>query len=297
MNEQHDQQPKAVPLSQDELDLLAVTEELEDLQHKQDRHRRRIIRIMAAVLAIAFILLAFNGILRLFGMPSYKLLFDSIQNAQNSQISHLRKSIVSVTADNRTGTGFFINNQISENGNSFEKSSSDERVILTNDHIIQDARQVEIGLKSQDKRQATRWRRWPEADLALVWINCDSNAEDLPGLELTEGDNTATVENKVGGTAITEGDPLTVIGNPLGLFQIVTRATYVGEIGSDRAGSLIMIRGPVFRGNSGSPVINADGKVIGILAAMADDGNQDPESAIGYVIPARIIREFLEMSR
>ena len=249
------------------------------------------------MLAIAFILLAFNGILRLFGMPSYRLLFDSIQIAQDSQISHLRKAIVSITANNRSGTGFFVNSQISGNGLASTKSPSKERLILTNDHIIQDARQVEIGLKSQDKRQAIRWQRWPEADLALVWIEEDTAIADLPGLELAEGDKAATVENEVDGPSIAAGDPLIIIGNPLGLFQIVTRATFMGLIGSDRAESLIMIRGPVFRGNSGSPVIDANGKVIGILAAMADDGNQDPESAIGYVIPARIIREFMEMNR
>jgi len=284
--------------NQEMLDLLDVTEPLDDLSQKQDRRRRRIVRILAAVLAIAFILLAFNGVLRLLGLPSYKLLFESIQVNQDSQIAHLRKAIVAITADNRTGTGYFVNYQISENDISSAASPSKERVILTNDHIIQDARQVEIGLKSNDKRQAIRWKRWPEADLALIWIEGDATIADLPGLALVEGDNTGAVDtsadNMKEDAIIAEGDPLTVIGNPLGLFQIVTRASYVGEIGSDRAGSLIMIRGPVFRGNSGSPVINVEGKVIGILAAMADDGNQDPESTIGYVIPSRIIREFLE---
>jgi len=234
----------------------------EALNQQRERRRRFLVRALAIVLVVAFIPFAFNGILYLFGMPSFSLLIESYELSRDPKYKDLRKAVVAVVADNRQGTGFIVDPQ---------------GLIITNNHIIASAKQVKIGMDSDDERLAKDWQQWPEADLAIVRVE----GEDLPTLELTQNDD-----------PLDPGEPLTVIGNPMGLFQIVSEAVYIGESRvANLKGSMIMIRGSVYRGNSGSPVINTDGQVVGILFAVAEDENGDAKQRIAFVIPASMIQE------
>ena len=238
--------------------------ELDELEEKHIRSRRIVVRGIALLLTISFIFLAFSGILYFLKLPSLGLLIESIALSRDPQYDSLRQSIVIVQAENRQGTGFIVQS---------------DGLIVTNAHIIEDAVEVRIGLKTDDIHLATSWQQQPQLDLALVQFD----GQDLPVLELEQENN-----------LLLPGDPVTVIGNPLGLFQIVSKAEYIGQTAADDNSSLLlMIRGPVYRGNSGSPVINSSGKVVGILFAVADVDNSDPENRIGFVIPVAEIRAMM----
>ena len=235
--------------------------ELDELEKKQSRSRRIIVRIIAMLLTVSFLFLAFSGMLYFLKLPSLGLLIESIALSRDPKYDGLRQSVVIVQAENRQGTGFIVQS---------------DGLIVTNAHIIEQASEVRIGLTTDDIHLATSWQQWPQLDLALIQFD----GQDLPTLELEQENN-----------MLLPGDPVTVIGTPLGLFQIVSEAEYIGQAASsDNETLLLMIRGPVYRGNSGSPVINAAGKVIGILFAVSDVDNTDPENRVGFVIPVSEIR-------
>lgn len=252
---------KVIPADLETATELDDSTELDELEEKRTRSRRIVVRGIALLLTISFIFLAFGGILHFLKLPSLGLLIESIALSRDPQYDSLRRSVVIVQADNRQGTGFIVQS---------------DGMIVTNAHIIEDAGEVRIGLKTDDIHLATSWQQWSQLDLALVQFD----GRDLPTLELEQDNN-----------ILFPGDPVTVIGNPLGLFQIVSEAEYIGQTTSDDNSTLLlMIRGPVYRGNSGSPVINSSGKVVGILFAVADVDNSDPENRIGFVIPVAAIR-------
>lgn len=116
----------------------------------------------------------------------------------------------------------------------------------------------------------------PSVDLALLKVN----GAQLPYLEL------ANDVNYQGEEAIM------FIGNPLRFNGIVNEGTWNGFIESTQLDTDIMLlQAPVYRGNSGSPVINQDGKVIGVIYATRND----PEMGkVGLAIPVYQIDRFIE---
>jgi S1-C subfamily serine protease len=82
-----------------------------------------------------------------------------------------------------------------------------------------------------------------------------------------------------------------VIGNPLGFFRVANRATFLGTaVLEGTSTEVLVIRGPVYKGNSGSPVINSEGEVIGVIFATSTDTKSD--EIIAFAIPvAEIFRQ------
>lgn len=92
----------------------------------------------------------------------------------------------------------------------------------------------------------------PSVDLALLKID----AVDLPYLTLAER------------TSFVEEEPIYFIGNPLRFHGIANKGTVIDYIQlSNWDDPVVMIKAPVYRGNSGSPIINKEGHVIGIIFA------------------------------
>lgn len=255
------------------------------------------------MLVIAFIPLALSGVLYLFGLPSLRLLIESRELSNDPAYSALRSAVVAVRADQRQGTGFAIRmNDESESapplaGGETANLEDTKIVILTNDHIIGDAENVQVSLKADDFQPVNEWLQWPQSDLAMIL---------LPQLDLPAAFSKLTTLTLADSAAEPEpGDPLIVIGNPLNLFQITTEATFIGQTTlSGISGPVLMIKGPVFRGNSGSPVIDAENQVIGMVFAVADTDQADQgglltrgsiltaaQDRIAFLIPATTIWE------
>lgn len=179
--------------------------------------------------------------------------------SRDPEISAYMAAVAAVSADRRSGTGFNID---------------PEGLIITSHHIIEDAGQIELRLKSGQKYAVIDWTSFPESDLAFI----DIKANNLPYLSLAENPQSQP------------GDPIIIIGNPLGYFLVVVRAKVLGmtEIeGLDTP--VLMLKGPVFKGHSGSPVINSDGQVIGVIFATLEGSSGD--DTIALAIPsAEILR-------
>jgi serine protease Do len=152
---------------------------------------------------------------------------------------------------------------------------SSEGFILTNNHVVEEAEKVEVELTDGRKYTAEITGTDPDSDVAVLKIN----AKDLPYLELADSDK------------LEVGEWVLAIGNPLGLSHTVT-AGIVSAKGRSRLGlasleDFIQTDAAINFGNSGGPLINLDGKVVGINSAIAGStGN----IGIGFAVPINMAK-------
>jgi Do/DeqQ family serine protease len=141
--------------------------------------------------------------------------------------------------------------------------------ILTNNHVIENAREITVRLSDSRKFPATLVGRDPKTDLAVLKVDAKA---PLPAAELADSDRL-----RVGQWAI-------AIGNPFGLDRTVTvgivSATARNRVGVATYENFIQTDASINPGNSGGPLLNLDGKVIGINTAIVAAGQ-----GIGFSIP------------
>ena len=158
------------------------------------------------------------------------------------------------------GSGFIIN----ANG-----------YIVTNNHVVDGATQLQVKLSDGREFQGKVVGRDPKTDLALLKIE----ATGLPVIPL--GDS----------SALQVGEPVMAIGNPFGLEQTVTTGIVSAtgrSIGAGPYDDFIQTDASVNPGNSGGPLINARGQVIGINTAIFSQSGGSV--GIGFAIPVSLAK-------
>jgi len=149
--------------------------------------------------------------------------------------------------------------------------------ILTNNHVVEDADQIEVSLSDHRKFNATVVGRDPKTDLAVLKVDATGS---LPVAEL--GDSS---QLRIGQWAI-------AIGNPFGLDRTVTvgiiSATGRARMGVATYENFIQTDASINPGNSGGPLLNLDGEVIGINTAIVAMGQ-----GIGFAIPINTAKEIM----
>jgi len=86
-------------------------------------------------------------------------------------------------------------------------------------------------------------------------------------------------------TSVVKGDPVAVIGSPLGLIESVT----AGIVSSTDRGDVFQLDAPINPGNSGGPVINTRGELVGVAVSKI----MSPAEGIGFAIKLEAIKDFL----
>ncbi len=141
--------------------------------------------------------------------------------------------------------------------------------ILTNNHVIENAQDITVRLSDGRKLTAKLVGRDPKTDLAVLKVEAPG---PLPAAELGDSDHL-----RVGQWAI-------AIGSPFGLERTVTvgivSATARNRVGVATYENFIQTDASINPGNSGGPLLNIDGKVIGINTAIVAAGQ-----GIGFSIP------------
>jgi len=148
--------------------------------------------------------------------------------------------------------------------------------VLTNAHVVEGAQSITVTLAGESQaRDATLVGADADADVALLKIN---GASGLKTVELGDSDSL-----QVGDDVVAVGNALNLRGGPT-----VTRGI-VSALGRSLEGSsltgLIQTDASISSGNSGGPLVNAAGQVIGINTAVATGGNGSSAENIGFVIP------------
>ncbi|MBF0471244.1 MAG: Do family serine endopeptidase [Gammaproteobacteria bacterium] len=149
--------------------------------------------------------------------------------------------------------------------------------ILTNNHVIDGADEIEVSLHDGRNASAKLMGSDPEADLALLAISLPN----LPTITLADS------------LRLRIGDVVLAIGNPFGVGQTVTMgivsATGRNELGINTFENFIQTDAAINPGNSGGALINARGELVGINTAIfsKSGGSQ----GIGFAIPVNLARD------
>jgi len=154
---------------------------------------------------------------------------------------------------------------------------SEDGYILTNNHLVGEAEKVEVQLKDNEKElEAKVIGTDPESDVAVIKID----AKDLTYLKLADSD------------ILEVGEWVIAIGNPYGLSHTVT-AGIVSAKGRSGVGlttyeDFIQTDAAVNPGNSGGPLLNLDGEVVGINTAILSRSGGNV--GIGLAIPVNMAK-------
>ena len=155
-----------------------------------------------------------------------------------------------------------------------------EGYIVTNNHVVEGASSIEVTLDNGEQYQARIIGRDPKTDLALVKIDTDT---PLPYVELGDSSSARV------------GDWVLAVGNPFGLGGSVNAGIISARgrnINSGPYDDYIQIDAPINRGNSGGPLFDARGEVIGVNAAIYSPSGGN--IGIGFAIPAEIAAGIVE---
>ncbi len=153
--------------------------------------------------------------------------------------------------------------------------------ILTSLHVIANASDIKLTFADGSQSGAQVVARQPENDIAVL------RATEPPGLLVP-----AVLGNP---NALRVGDEAFVVGNPLGLYSSMSAGVISGLDrsfkpldGGQRLHDLIQIDAAVNPGNSGGPLLNRHGHVVGIVTALVNPTEQDVFIGIGFAVPITV---------
>ncbi len=157
---------------------------------------------------------------------------------------------------------------------------STQGYILTNNHVVEGADEIKVGLHDGRSAEATIVGTDPETDLAVLKIKIDN----LPSITISEAEVPRV------------GDVALAIGNPFGVGQTVTMgivsATGRSELGINTFENFIQTDAAINPGNSGGALINAYGQLIGINTAIFS--RSGGSEGIGFAIPVSIAKNVMQ---
>lgn len=160
---------------------------------------------------------------------------------------------------------------------------SDDGYIVTNNHVVQDASEIEVTLNDKRKYLAEIIGNDPSTDLALIKID----EEGLPYLRYGNSDD------------VKIGEWVLAVGNPFNLTSTVTagivsaKARDINILGGHSAiESYLQTDAAVNKGNSGGALVNTKGELIGINAAIAS--NTGYYEGYSFAIPVNIVRKVVD---
>jgi S1-C subfamily serine protease len=156
--------------------------------------------------------------------------------------------------------------------------------IVTNYHVVQGADQIRVSFSNRDTVEAQLVGTDPSTDLAVLQV--DTSAGALTPLTLGDSDR------------LRVGDPVVAIGNPFGLDRTATSGIVsalqrlITAPNSFTIDHVIQTDAPINHGNSGGPLLNSRGQVVGVntqieTGGVAGSGNV----GIGFSVPSNTVKD------
>jgi serine protease DegQ len=157
---------------------------------------------------------------------------------------------------------------------------SEQGLILTNNHVINAADQIEVALADGRTFTAKVVGTDPETDLAILKVSADH----LPAITFANSEN------------LNVGDVVLAIGNPFGVGQTVTQGI-ISALGRSHLGintfeNFIQTDASINPGNSGGALIDTEGNLIGINSAIYSKSGGS--MGIGFAIPVSIAKQVMD---
>jgi serine protease Do len=166
---------------------------------------------------------------------------------------------------NSLGSGFII---------------SADGVIVTNNHVIEAADEIEVIMQDGERLEATLLGRDPATDIAVLKVNA---GRALPAVKFAAG------------RGVRVGELVLAIGNPFGLGGSVSAGIVSArnrDISAGRYDDFIQTDAAINRGNSGGPLFNMAGDVIGVNTAIVSPSGGSV--GVGFAAPADLVRPVIE---
>ena len=157
---------------------------------------------------------------------------------------------------------------------------SPDGVVVTNNHVVESADAIEVILQNGHRHEATVIGRDPATDIAVLRVHA---GQPLPYVNMGDSD-TARV-----------GDIVLAIGNPFGLggsLSVGVVSARNRNIDAGRYDDFIQTDAAINRGNSGGPLFNTDGEVIGVNTAIVSPTGASV--GVGFATPTSIVRPVVD---
>lgn len=191
---------------------------------------------------------------------------DFITNPFESLFFGRAEERPSTEAGTSLGSGFFI---------------SKDGLIITNNHIIQSAGDVYVKLSNGNVYEAKIMGADPGTDIALLKIDLENETEFL---------------NFVEDDKVNVGEWVLAFGNPFGLNSTMTSGLISSKgqsaLSLESYKNFIQVDININKNNSGGPLVNNQGKVIGINTALINQKNENLN--LGFAIPASIVKRVVD---
>ena len=214
--------------------------------------------------------------------PAWALTGDEENNV--SIYRRLNAGVVNIT--NRAVAYDFFFNPIPSNSSGSGFILDTQGHILTNHHVVQGAQRLEVSLSDGSKWVAKLVGADPVTDLAVVQIKAPADALTV----LPLGDS----------SALQVGQKVLAIGNPFGLEHslsagIISSMRKIVKTGATEIEDVIQTDAAINPGNSGGPLLDSEGRVIGINTAIFSTSGGN--IGIGFAIPVntakRVVADIL----
>jgi S1-C subfamily serine protease len=157
--------------------------------------------------------------------------------------------------------------------------------IVTNYHVIQGADEIRVSFSNRDTVEAQLVGSDPSTDLAVLQV--DTSASALTPLALGDSDK------------VEVGDPVVAIGNPFGLDRTATSGIVsalqrlITAPNSFTIDHVIQTDAPINHGNSGGPLLNSRGQVIGVNTQIETGGVASGNVGIGFSVPSNTVKDVI----
>jgi S1-C subfamily serine protease len=207
---------------------------------------------------------------------------DIYKRAAPGVVQVTSTTVVNVPADPLFGNPLFPQQQRQQSlGSGFVVDKAGH--IVTNFHVVDGAKQVRVSFSNGASLKATVVGTDPSSDLAVLKIDASSRA--LTPLALGDSDQ------------IKVGDPVVAIGNPFGLDRTVTSGIVSAIQRAITAPNgytidhVIQTDAAINHGNSGGPLLNGAGEVIGVNSQIeTGDSGSGGNVGIGFAVPSNTVK-------
>lgn len=227
-------------------------ERLRRLEGNKPKKQKPFARLLVWMIALALVFNTFAILLNIFSIPAVEFIQVSTRLSAQEDIKQYKKAVVEVSTGDSKGTGFAI---------------SSDGLILTNHHVIDHALQLTVVFPDDGIYEAEVIASYPDIDTALIKVEGD----DLPHLDVADTYQYDADEH------------VYFIGNPLYFTGIANEGTVIDWVRLDDWDEpVMMMQAPVYKGNSGSPVISESGEVVGIVFATLDT---EEHGKVGLFVP------------
>ena len=221
-------------------------------EEEAEPQKRKFPKWIFWLVALAMFIQVIAIIPQTFSIPAIDFLVTSARLSTDPVIDEYQESVVVVETEDGKGTGFSI---------------SADGIIITNHHVIEDDNQITVAFPEEGLFDAELIVSYPDVDLAIL----DVDGNELPYLTLAEQ------------TTFESDERIQFIGNPLRFNGIANEGNIIGYTSLDSWDEqVLMLEAPVYRGNSGSPVINLDGEVIAVIFATM---THEEHGKVGLAVP------------